>query len=130
YPVNFMLLPILFIAHLFHPVDGLPVESFLNGDMRHGRLGRGAMPMLLTRREPDHVTGSDLLDRPAPALGASTARRHDEGLAEWVRVPRRPGARLERDTGADHACRIGGVEQRINAHRAREVLRGTFRGGL
>jgi hypothetical protein len=27
------LLHILFIAHLFHPVDGLAIEPFLNGDV-------------------------------------------------------------------------------------------------
>jgi len=35
----------LFVAHLFHPVDDLTVELFLNGDMRHGRGRRGIMPM-------------------------------------------------------------------------------------
>src|SRR6266581_5356170 len=47
---------VLFVADLFHPVGGLAVEAFLNGDVRHGRGCRGAMPMFLTRREPDHVT--------------------------------------------------------------------------
>ena len=31
--------PVLFVADLFHPVDDLAVERFLNGDMRHGRGG-------------------------------------------------------------------------------------------
>src|SRR5436309_3225025 len=30
--------------------------------------------MLLTRRNPDHVTGPNLLDRPSPALRAATSR--------------------------------------------------------
>src|SRR5439155_27058960 len=54
----------------------------------------------------------------------------DQGLAERVRVPGGPGTGLERDTGARHACRIGGLEQRVNAHRAGEPLGGSFAGGL
>src|SRR2546425_7909875 len=102
-----MLLPILFVADLLHPVDGLAFEPFLNGDVRHGGRCGGAMPMLLTGREPDHVTGSNVIDRAAPTLGEAAARRHDEGLAQRVGVPCGPSAWLERDTGADHACRIG-----------------------
>src|SRR5256885_11289191 len=48
------------------------------------------------------------------ALGAARAGGHDQGLAQRVRVPGRPGAGLERDTGAGHACRIGGMEQRVD----------------
>src|SRR6266566_9842624 len=33
---------VLFVADLFHPVGGLAVELFLNGDVRHGRGCRGA----------------------------------------------------------------------------------------
>jgi hypothetical protein len=54
---------ILFVADLFHPVDGLAVELFLNGDVRHGRGRRSTMPMLLARGEPDHVTRPDFFDR-------------------------------------------------------------------
>src|SRR5262249_36229009 len=79
--------------------DGFSVELFLNGNVRHGRGCRGAVPVLLTRREPDHVTGPDFLDRAAPALGQAAASRHDQGLAQRVGVPRRPSAGLERDTG-------------------------------
>src|SRR5437667_1017789 len=79
-----MLLPILFVADSLHPVSGLAVEPFLDGDVRHGRRRRGAVPVFLARRERDHVAGSNLLDRAAPALRASAARRHDEGLTQGV----------------------------------------------
>ena len=45
------------------------------------------MPMPFAGREPDDVAGADLLDRPAVPLNASTARRDDQRLPEWVRVP-------------------------------------------
>src|SRR2546422_2853317 len=73
---------VLFIADLFHPVNGLTVEPLLNGDMRHGRGCRGAVPMFLTRREPDHVTWSNVLDWTTPALYPTAASRHDQGLAK------------------------------------------------
>jgi hypothetical protein len=42
----------------------------------------------------------DLLDRAAFALNPPTPERDDQRLAERVRVPRRPRARLERWHGA------------------------------
>src|SRR5947199_3844685 len=38
---------ILFVADLFHPVGGLAVELFLDGDVSHGRGWRGTVPMFL-----------------------------------------------------------------------------------
>src|SRR5271166_1435843 len=46
----------MFGADFFHPVGGLAVEHFDDGDVGHGREGCGAVPMLFTRREPDDVT--------------------------------------------------------------------------
>ena len=36
---------VLFGAFLFHPVDDLAEELFLNGDMCHGRSGRSTVPI-------------------------------------------------------------------------------------
>src|SRR5437870_11088355 len=36
---------ILFVADLFHPIDGLAVKMFQDGDVRHRCAGRGAVPM-------------------------------------------------------------------------------------
>src|SRR2546422_7354908 len=88
-------LTVLFVADLFHPVDNLPVELFLNGDVRHGRGWRSPMPVLLAGREPDHIAGPDLLDRPAFALSPSAARRNDKSLTEGMRVPCSPRPWLE-----------------------------------
>src|SRR5262245_37023183 len=59
---------ILVVADLFHPFDGFTVEIFLNGDVCHGGGWRCAMPMLLARREPDHITGMNHFNRTAFAL--------------------------------------------------------------
>ena len=71
---------ILFVADLFHPVGALAVELFHNGDVRHGRGWRGAMPMLLVRHKPDYVTRPNLLDWSTPSLGPAAASRHDQDL--------------------------------------------------
>ena len=98
---------ILLVADLLHPVDHLAVELFLNGDVGHGRGRRGAMPVLLAGREPDHVAGPDLLDRAALALHPAAAGRDDQRLPERMRVPGSASARLERDAGALDERRIG-----------------------
>src|SRR5437867_2677589 len=73
-PNSSSLRAVLFVADGLHPVDGLALETFVNGDVRHRRRRRSAVPVLLSRREPDHVTRSDLLDRPSPALRATATR--------------------------------------------------------
>src|SRR6266566_3865233 len=98
---------VLFVANFVHPVDNLAVELFLNGNVRHRRGRRGAVPMLLPRRNPDHVTRPNFLDRTSPALDPAAAGRDDESLTERVRVPCGPRARLESYAGALNACRIG-----------------------
>src|SRR2546430_12599133 len=103
---------LLLVADLFHPVHDLAIEVFLNGEVRHGGGWRGAVPMLLTGRDPDHVTGPDLLDRPSPALRAAAAGGHDQGLAQRGGVPCPPGARAERHTCAGPPGPIGGLDQK------------------
>src|SRR5260221_13591275 len=88
---------VLFVADLFHPVDDLAVELFLNGNMRHGRGRRGTMPMLLAWREPDHIAGMDLLNGTAPAFDPPATARDTQGLAERLGRPPCSISRLQRD---------------------------------
>jgi hypothetical protein len=62
----------------------------------HGSRWRGTMPVLLTGREPDHVTGTDLLDGPAFALCPPATSRDDESLTEWMvcQAVRAPGSKV------------------------------------
>src|SRR4051812_29125413 len=121
---------VLLIGDVLHPVDGLAVALLLNGDMTHPRAGRGPVPVLLAGWKPDHVTRPDFLDWPALALRPSNARGDDQRLAERVRVPRRPCARLEGDQGHRDTGRIRGLKERINTDRAGEPLCRTFAGRL
>src|SRR4051812_37703409 len=113
---------VLPVAHVFQPVDDLPVERLLDGDVRHGRGRRGSVPVLLARREPDHVAGTDLLDRAALPLDPAAAGRDDEGLPQRVGVPRGPGAGLECNARTGRTGRGVGLEEWVDADRAGEPV--------
>src|SRR5690348_1078291 len=91
---------------------------------------RGAVPMLLVGREPDDIAWADFLDRAAFALDPAAAGGDDQGLAERMRVPRGARAGLEGDAGAGNARRVRRTEQRVDAHRAGEILRRSLAGCL
>ena len=78
--------------------------------------------MLLSGRDPNHITGPDLLDRAAFALSPATASRDDESLTKRMRVPCSPRAWLERYAGALNKRRIGCLKKRIDPHGASEPL--------
>src|SRR5208282_5661981 len=71
---------VLFVGDLFHPVDHLTVELFLDGDVRHGCGRRSPMPVLLAGREPDHITRPNFFDRASPALCPAAASGDDQSL--------------------------------------------------
>ena len=110
------------VADMFHPFDNVTVQLFLNRDVRHGRRRCRSVPVLLARREPDHITWPYLLHWPVFALDPAAACRDDEGLAERVRMPCCPRTRLESDAGASGARRRRRLEQRIDTYHAREPI--------
>jgi hypothetical protein len=86
--------------------------------------------MLLSGREPDHVTRPDLLDGATPVLHEPAASRHDQGLAQGMGVPGCASAGLESDTGGEYAGRSVCLNERVNAYGAGEIFGGAFAGGL
>jgi hypothetical protein len=96
--------------------------------MRHRHCGRCAMPMLQTGR--DHISRPNFLTRPAVAPDPAEARRDNQSLPERTRVPCGAGTPLECDTAATNTCRIGRLEQRVDADRAGEVFRRSLAGRL
>ena len=114
---------VLRVADVFQPVDDFAVERFRNRNVRHRCCRRRAVPVLLARREPDDVARPYLLDRSALTLREAAAGRHDQCLAQRMRLPGRARAGLERDAGAADARRIGRLEHRVDADRAGEPLR-------
>src|SRR2546423_8314428 len=95
---------------------------FEDGDVRHRRSRSGAVPMLLTWRAPHHIARSNFLFRATIALHPPTSGCNDQGLSERMPVPCCPSAGLERNTDGEHACRIGCLEQWVNAYHAGKVL--------
>ena len=122
--------PILLFTDLFQPVDHLAVLLFLNGDVRHSCGCRGAMPVLLAGRKPNHIARPNLFDWTSPVLRPTAAGRDDERLTERMGVPRSPCAGLEGYTRALNERRIGRLKKRIDSHRASEPLGRAFRGRL
>ncbi len=107
---------VLFVADVLQPIHDFAVRSFLNCNVGHGGGRRGAVPMLFSRREPDHIAGMNFLDRAACPLDPATARRDNKGLPQGVGVPRGTRARLEGNAGAGNPRRIGRLKQRIDAN--------------
>src|SRR5262245_36208762 len=104
---------VLLARDLFHPVDDFPVERFLNGVMCHRDIRACAMPVLLIRLEPNHITWADFLDRPAPLLNPTGAGRDDQRLAERMRMPGGPRAGFKSDTRPARPRRIGRLKEGI-----------------
>src|SRR3981081_2237683 len=120
--------PVLFVADLFHPIDVLAVQRFLNSDVRHRRRRRCAMPMLQATRKPDYIAGPNFLDRAALTLNPAQARDDDQCLAERMRMPGGAGARLECDAATADTRRIRRLEQGVDADHAGEIF-GRSRSG-
>ena len=66
-------LSILLVANMLLPVDSLTIELFLDRDMSHACSCSRPMPVPLARREPDHITRMDFLNRTSFALNPSAA---------------------------------------------------------
>src|SRR5437899_10892254 len=98
--------------------------------MSHRGRRRSAVPMLLTRRKPDYIAWPDFLDRCAPTLRPTKARRDDQRLPEWMRMPGGARTRLECDARAANPRRLRRLKQRINSHIAGEILGRSFAGTL
>src|SRR3954454_10797582 len=128
-PLNFSA-AILVIRNMLHPINGLAVELFLDGDVAHGRRRRSAVPVLLTWREPDDIAGPDLLDGTAFTLHPAETGHDEQGLAKRMRVPGRACARFKGDQGASDARRIGRAKQWVDPHGSRKPLRRALSGRL
>src|SRR6202047_3898410 len=120
--------PVFLVADLPPPIDDLPIEPFLNGDMRHGRCRRRAMPVLFPRREPHHIARPNFLDWTALALRPAAAGCDKQGLTEGMCVPRGASTWLERHARGGRASRSVCLEEWIDAHRAGEPVGWAFAG--
>jgi hypothetical protein len=91
---------------MLHPVIHLSVFVSLNRDVSHGSRWRGSMPVFLAGREPDDITGPDLIDRASPMLDPAAPGQDDESLPGRMRMPCGARAGLEGYARALYPCRI------------------------
>jgi hypothetical protein len=80
--------------------------------------------VLFTRREPDDISGPDLLDWSTIALSPAAPGSDDQGLAQWMCMPGGPCAGFKRDDGSGDARGCLSLERRIDPHETREPIRG------
>src|SRR6266404_1377938 len=78
--------------------------------------------MLLTRRAPHDIARPNFLFWTSLALHPATPGRDDQCLPERMDVPCSPSAGLERDADAEHACRLGCLEQGVITYSAGKIL--------
>ena len=121
-PAEILSAPVLIVADLFHPVDDFSIELLLNGNVGHGGSRGRTMPMFLSRGEPDHVAGTNLLDGSAFALNPSAASHDNESLTERMGMPCGPRAGFEGYAGTLDERRIGCLKKRIDPHNASEPV--------
>ena len=56
--------------------------------------------MLLAGVKPHHIPRMDFLATAVPTLNSTTTRSNNQGLPQWVRMPRRARPRFKRDTSS------------------------------
>jgi len=101
---------VLFVTDLFHPVDHLAIELFLNGNVRHGSGWRGTVPMFFPGREPDDIARMDLLDGTALALHSPATACDNQGLSKGMGMPCGACTGLEGYTCTRGASWVMGLE--------------------
>src|SRR5579871_1687589 len=88
------------------------------------------MPVLLPRREPNHISRPDLFNRSAIPLCPAQAPSNDQSLTQRMRMPRRPSARLKGNARTLYERRIWRLKKWIDPYSPREPVGGTFDRGL
>lgn len=86
---------------VFHPGDDFAAFiGLLDGEVDHGAVGCGAVPVLFAGGEPGGIAGSEAFDLAAFALGFADSAEDEDHLPVRMRVPGGAGAGGERDDGA------------------------------
>ena len=90
---------------VLHPGDNFTAfVGLLHGEMDHRMAGCGAVPVLLSGREPYGIAGGKLFDLAAIALRVTDAAEDEEHLSARMDVP--DGARAGGE--GDHRAALAG----------------------
>lgn len=116
------------IAHLLHPIDHLPLECLLDGDVRHGALLAGSVPVLFIRGKPDDVARVYSFNLAAIALHPAATGNNNKCLSKRMRVPRGARPRFESNQRSPSSRRRLAFEKWINSNLPAEPISGTFSG--
>jgi hypothetical protein len=92
--------------------------------VHHRRLGRGAMPVLLVRRDPDGVARHDRAKGTTAALNAAYSKQHVQGLPKRMLVPSGSSSGLERQAHRVHTRRSRSLNDPVEPPRARSPVVG------
>src|SRR4051812_39727959 len=104
---------VLLVGDVLEPGHVDAVAVLVQGEVDEPARRRGAMPMLLVRRDPHRVTGANLLDRAVPFLHPPDAGEDVQRLPERMSVPGGARARLERPPPRLDPRRVGGLDDRV-----------------
>ena len=87
---------VIVVADRFEPCGRTTRRiRLLNREVNHRRMRRRTMPVALAGLEPNGVAWINLHRRFAGSPHATDAGKNVQRLSMWMRVPRRPRARLE-----------------------------------
>ena len=114
---------VLLVADLLHPLHRSAVAVLGDRDVRHGRVRRRAVPVLLARWDAHDVSGSNLLDWITPSLNAAGARPSRSGSALGDASATRCGHPARTSPSRHWRARFDGFEQHLDTNATGEVRR-------
>jgi hypothetical protein len=94
----------------------------------HGRAS--AVPVFCPWRDPYSTPSADFLNRAIPLLNPADSCGDNQGLSQWMRMSGSTRTRLKCDDSTADPKWRGGLEARINANGAGEIMLRTGSGGL
>jgi hypothetical protein len=86
--------------------------------------------MLLSRGEPNHISGVNFLYRTAFPLSPPATCRDNQCLSERMRMPGGTRSRLKGDAGTSNERRVGCLKERVNTDSSGKPVCRTFAGRL
>ena len=110
-----------FIRNFFKPLNLFVFSTFTDGNVLHGLIRFGAVPVFAPRRANDDVAGANFADRTAFDLSEAGTESDDQCLTQRMDVSVRPGSGFKGDPAAVNSGRRLLTKCAVTACSAREV---------